>query len=286
MKKIDVVIDSDTYNEVDDQFAIIYGLVSRDIINIKAILAAPFYNRNSSSPKDGMEKSYQEIKHIISMFSIKSEGFVYPGATRFMEDEKTYVDSLAARYLVELAMSSQEKITVVAIAALTNIASAIVMEPRIVEHIKVVWLGGHDYYQKKKNEFNLRQDISAARVVFNSGVELVHIPCLGVVTNLTLTLAELEKIIDGKNKIGTYLTEIFRKCNINNLSYSRTISDVAAMAYVINPNMMEVIEEPRPDFNYNLEYVFNKNNSYGKKVIYLDRNKIIDDLLQKIINYK
>ena len=63
--KIDVVLDTDTYNEVDDQFALAYMLCRKDRINLKAICAAPFHNAKSDNPADGMEKSFQEIHHIL-----------------------------------------------------------------------------------------------------------------------------------------------------------------------------------------------------------------------------
>ena len=65
--KIDVVLDTDAYNEVDDQFAIAYMLRSSDRLNTCAIYAAPFFNSLSSSPADGMEKSYAEILKILSL---------------------------------------------------------------------------------------------------------------------------------------------------------------------------------------------------------------------------
>ena len=55
--KIDVVLDTDAYNEIDDQFAIAYLLRSADKLNTKALYAAPFYNSHSNGPEDGMERS-------------------------------------------------------------------------------------------------------------------------------------------------------------------------------------------------------------------------------------
>ena len=55
---IDVILDTDAYNEIDDQFAIAYMLANRDKLNVKALYAAPFHNAKSSGPKDGMIKSY------------------------------------------------------------------------------------------------------------------------------------------------------------------------------------------------------------------------------------
>ena len=57
---VDVVLDTDTYNEVDDQFALSYLLASQEQLSLKALYAAPFFNENSTGPADGMEKSYAE----------------------------------------------------------------------------------------------------------------------------------------------------------------------------------------------------------------------------------
>ena len=54
--KIDVVLDTDTYNEIDDQFALAYLIRSDEKLNLKAVYAAPFYNDKSTGPADGMEK--------------------------------------------------------------------------------------------------------------------------------------------------------------------------------------------------------------------------------------
>lgn len=55
---VDAVIDTDTFNEIDDQFAVSFMLLSKERINAKAIYAAPFFNSHSTSPEDGMQKSY------------------------------------------------------------------------------------------------------------------------------------------------------------------------------------------------------------------------------------
>ena len=42
--KIDVVLDTDTYNEIDDQFALAYLIRSEEKLSLKAVYAAPFFN--------------------------------------------------------------------------------------------------------------------------------------------------------------------------------------------------------------------------------------------------
>lgn len=65
--KIDVVLDTDTYNEIDDQFALAYMIKSDDKLNVKAIYAAPFFNEKSTGLADGMEKSYHEILKVLNL---------------------------------------------------------------------------------------------------------------------------------------------------------------------------------------------------------------------------
>ena len=41
--KVQMVLDTDTYNEIDDQFAVVQALLSPDQLAVEAIYAAPFY---------------------------------------------------------------------------------------------------------------------------------------------------------------------------------------------------------------------------------------------------
>ena len=143
--KVDMVLDTDTYNEVDDQFALSYALLSPEKLNVQAIYAAPFYNDRSGGPKDGMEKSYGEILRLLDRLGVDPEGRVFRGSESYLPDGRTPVDSPAARDLVARAMARPEDdpLYVVASGAITNVASAILMEPRITRRIVVVWLGGH-----------------------------------------------------------------------------------------------------------------------------------------------
>ena len=55
-----MVLDTDTYNEIDDQFALVYALLCPEKLNVEAVYAALFTNDRSTGPGDGMEKSYEE----------------------------------------------------------------------------------------------------------------------------------------------------------------------------------------------------------------------------------
>ncbi len=80
-KKIHAVIDSDTYNEVDDQFAISYAMLSPEKIEMEAVYAAPFSSDffarlmqtdgvaipMTGDLQEGLELSYQEILKLMKL---------------------------------------------------------------------------------------------------------------------------------------------------------------------------------------------------------------------------
>ena len=186
--KADVVIDTDTYNEIDDQFALAYLIRSDDKLNLKAIYAAPFFNHKSSGPADGMEKSYQEILRVLTLMEREDlKDVVFRGSTRYMPSEDEPVMSDAAKDLAARAMeyTQENPLYVIAIGAITNVSSALLLKPEIKDRIVLIWLGGNAIHWPHNKEFNLYQDVAGARIVFGCEVPLVQLPCMGVVSAFT-----------------------------------------------------------------------------------------------------
>ena len=213
----DVVLDTDTYNEIDDQFALAYLLRSSPMLRTQAVYAAPFSdpshrfgNFKSDNPAYGMEKSYQEILKILPLCGREDlSSCVFHGSTRYLADEQTPVESAAARDLAQRAMAytPEQPLYVVGIAAATNIASALLLNPSIRDRIVVVWLGGNAHTWPHNLEFNASQDIAAARVLFDSGVPLVQLPCMGVVSAFTTSGPELTHWLSNQNPLCDYLLD-------------------------------------------------------------------------------
>lgn len=177
--KIDVVLDTDTYNEIDDQFALSYMVRSEEKLEVKAIYAAPFSNHHSEGPADGMERSYQEIQKVLTLLEAEElKKVTYRGSTDYLPNEDEPIISDAAKDLAQRAMqySAENPLYVVSIGAITNIASAILLNPEITGRMVVVWLGGHALSWPDTKEFNMVQDIAAARIIFGCGVPWCSCP--------------------------------------------------------------------------------------------------------------
>ena len=285
---VDVILDTDTYNEIDDQFALAYLIKSDEKLNPKAILAAPFLNDKSTSPEDGMEKSFHEIHKILSLMRREDlKGIVYRGSERFLESETKPVQSDAARRLVELALGYSEEapLYVVAIGAITNIASAILMEPRIVDKIVLVWLGGNSFDWPNNDSFNVYQDVAAARVVFDSGIALVYLPCMGVVSAFTTSGPELEHWLRGKNDLCDYLADATTSEVIHyegGRFWTRTIWDVTAVAWLLDGDFMLDRIEHSPITQYDNYYSFDKTRHLIRYVYHIKRDNLFGDLFTKL----
>ncbi|MDX1285984.1 MAG: hypothetical protein R3182_13275, partial [Draconibacterium sp.] len=104
--KIRMVLDTDTYNEVDDQFALCYALLSPEKIKLEAIYAAPFHNNRSSGPGDGMKKSYDEILRLLKFMGKPAENFAFKGSDSYLKNIKKPIESDATRDLIKRAMKS------------------------------------------------------------------------------------------------------------------------------------------------------------------------------------
>lgn len=234
---VDVVLDTDTYNEIDDQFAIAYLLRSGEKLRTKALYAAPFFNSLSTGPEDGMEKSYQEIGKLLRF--MERDVPVFRGSAAFLKDERTPVHSDAARDLARrvLDYSPEAPLYIVAIGAITNVASALLLEPKLAENAVVVWLGGHGRHYHDTREFNMAGDVAAARVVMASGVPFVQLPCMGVVSEFRISGPELDYWLKDKNPLADYLAQNTREAAeryAKGKPWSRVIWDVTAVAWLLN----------------------------------------------------
>lgn len=283
--KLDMVLDTDTYNEVDDQFALAYCLRSPERLNVQAIYAAPFFNDRSSGPEDGMEKSLAEIVRLMGKMGVSPDGRVFEGSRSFLPDGRTPVDSPAARDLVARAMARPEDgppLIVAAIGAITNVASAILMEPRIARRIHVVWLGGNPTGYPTASEFNLSQDLHAARTAFDCGAPLTLVPCMGVASHMLTTVEELEKCIGGKNALCDALIELFAAYEDDRFAWGKEIWDVAVVGHLIQPEWVPTKLVPSPLLTDDSHWARDERRHPIREAYFCHRNPIFRDLFAKL----
>ena len=188
------------------------------------------------------------------------------------------------RDLIDRALASpdEDPIYVVAIGAITNVASALLLEPEIIKKIVVVWLGGHDLHWPHSVEFNLKQDVPGAQVVLDSGVPFVIVPCLGVTSHLLTTLPELQAYIGGTSPVGDYLCQIFKEYRPDSFGASSVIWDISTIAWLINPDWVPSNLVHSPILTDQVTWSVDRSRHLVRVANFIYRDPIFRDLFSKI----
>lgn len=285
--KVRMVLDTDTYNEVDDQFALAYALLSPEKVTLEAVYAAPFKNKRSVSPGDGMEKSYGEILRLLEMMGRTHEDFAFRGSGSYLSDVNKPIQSDAAEDLIKKAMESSpdNPLYVVTVGCITNIASAILLEPKIIQNIVVVWLGGNGLDWPHQREFNLVQDVLSSQVVLNSGVPLMILPTRPVISHFHTTMPELRYYLEGKNELADYLYQIVLEYSQGRDAWSKVIWDVTAVAWLVNADWIPSQIVHSPLLTDQVTYSKDLSRHFIRMASAIDRDAVFRDLFQKLTGF-
>ena len=200
--KLRVIIDSDCACEGDDAFAIAHALITSKF-EIKAICAANFLHE-----EDSVKRSYDAILRLLSEMDMEGAAPVLMGALPF-KSENEYELSEASKFIIEEAMRDDDKpLFVVVQGAITNLAAALKEKPEIAKRMQCIWIGGSDY-PNGGNEFNLSNDVYAARAVMESEVPLWQVP-RNVYSMMRVSFMTLYEKLSVCGKAGNYLlTQLF-----------------------------------------------------------------------------
>ena len=279
--KINLILDTDTYNECDDQFALSYLIKSKNVFNIEAITVAPYSHKaRNVSVKDGQELSYNEILKICNWLNFETNNRVFKGSMDYIQNGYDETND-AVNKIIEIALKNN-KTYILGIGAITNIALAIKKEPKIVKKIEIIWLGGNELGYKDNLEYNFRQDVEAVKIVFESKVKLTILPCKNIISELRIDINTLKKYLENKSELCNYLIERFYNDGYHGIQESRVIWDISVIAYMINKKWFETEQISCPNIRKDTSYEVTDNRHNITFVTKLDRNKIYEDLFNKL----
>jgi inosine-uridine nucleoside N-ribohydrolase len=274
--RIPVILDADTGNEVDDLYAISRALIepSWDIL----ALNATHWQTSHWAIPESMENSHRLNQVILGLLDLKTK--TRRGGTARMYDWGDKAQHSAAAYeIIKQAknMNKEQKLTVIALGALTNIASAIYIDPGIESKIKLFWLGtGYEFEQDVLTtiDFNSIMDIQAVNILFNSDVEM-HIIPNNTARNMELSFEETEDNLRGIHPLGDYLCDRWYQ-HLDGSRKKRVIWDLALIEAIIHPDWAEqVIIHTSKDYG-------NRDISYYKVI---DHQKMKEEFFDTMKNY-
>lgn len=285
-----VVIDSDTYNEMDDQYAIAYAIASEKM-EVLALHAAPFLNDRSTSFEEGMELSFKEMHRVLEVIGRQGEIPVFEGARRRVSDDPEGFDpeNPASRNLVRIARKARKPVYVLTLGAITNVAAALMLDPSIKDRIVVVWLGTNCFSKGHLREFNLLQDYMAGQMVVDSGVPLVILPALGGPGEGTQVLVVGQDDVntiagDGRAQL-FFRSELPQEFHDTQGEWHHILWDIAAPGLIANPQDYRLRVIPAPILTEEQKFAFDSTRHPVVWMDSLDPEPIRSDLFRCISSY-
>jgi inosine-uridine nucleoside N-ribohydrolase len=278
-----MVLDTDTWNEIDDQFALVHVLLAPDRARLEAVYAAPFANTRAATPAEGMRKSEAEIHRVLDAAGQKVP--VFSGSEQWLTEAGHPVPSPAADDLIERSRTGDSPLYVVAIGAPTNVASALLADPTLAGRIVVVWLGGHALNWGDAAEFNLKQDPDASRVLLDSGVPLVLVPCWGVTDHMITTKAEIDRYVRPHGEVGALLAGLYDDYVPDEPGQSKIIWDMVAAAWVLNQDWLGTEFTTSPLLTPSLTWSRDPGRHLIRSTTQLNRDLIFGDLFRRLAEH-
>ncbi len=230
-----VIVDADSGNEVDDLFALV-RLLLEPTLEVTALNAAHWQTSHWTEPRS-MENSHRVNQQLLGELQLEVKTF--RGAPARMYDWGDRAQHSAAAYEIIRQAVAQEEVTVVALGALTNIASAVFIQPTIAKQLKVYWLGTTLDFETsvlKRNDFNPLMDPYALDYLLDSEVEM-HIMPINVAVAMEVEYTELKGAI-GKHPIGAYLIQRWDN-HLDSSRKNRVLWDLGLVSAFISPGFAQ-----------------------------------------------
>lgn len=254
MKKRNIIIDCDP--GIDDIVALSFAFANEDKFNILGITTV--------AGNQTIDKVTQNTLKVLSYY--KKNIKVAMGQKRPLVREKSVVSNVhgengmgdyhlpkpclklysdnAITFLRDTIMSSEEKVTLVPVGPLTNIALLIKIFPEVAENIELISIMGgstHGGNCKPYAEFNIWADPEAARIVFDSKLPIV-MSGLNVTHSTGLYFTDVDKLAESYGKAtelcGKMLQYYYKGDHVKGKTFT-PIHDACALMYLIHPEIYE-----------------------------------------------
>jgi purine nucleosidase len=286
--RIPVVLSTDVGNEIDDQWAITY-LLLQPRFKVLGIMSA--HAPSITAPAG--HTSYRILVDVVeNRLGMRVHPPLIEGGSLPLDDAKTPLVSPAVKFLIEksLVFSKDDRLTVLMIGAVTDVASAILFDPTIVDRIRVIQMGFND--EQGGEEFNIANDVHAVQAILDSNVPLVVGPGKVCRASLSLTFDQARDMISTRGPIGAWLWEEYqawyfryvKPLRVNDFSKPWVIWDDITLAYVLG--MTEQHTSARPRLRDNMTFEQIKTERVVTWITDVDEQRLWSDFLRLVDAYQ
>jgi inosine-uridine nucleoside N-ribohydrolase len=309
--KIPVIFDTDANNEVDDQHALAYLLFSGDHFNVEGVTVNATSAPSGYSDESDVSDHYEEAKRVMQLCgNFYSKIPLKTGANGSFEEIKNHIGDPdfdgheAVDFIIEQAMKKRnQKLVLLPVGKLTNIALALMKEPAIAKKVRIVWLGSN---YPEPGEHNQDWDIESMNYILDvdvpfeivtvrsgkpSGTAAVMVSKDQILRRMPGKGPEIDTPVTGRHggefsNFGDYSVNLFERYTMWGDPPGRALFDMAAVAIVKNPDWAETREIPAPVY-VNGKWVERPNNP--RKITlweWFDIYGIMNDFFVTMDDYK
>ncbi len=251
-ERIPVLFDTDANNELDDQHALAYLLFNGEIFDVRGVTVNATFNGGE------IQEHYKEAERIMQLCGVNDKIPLFAGANAGFEDirdsinEQEYDGKDAVEFIIEEARKNRDqKLVLLPVGKLTNVALALEKAPDIKDKVRIVWLGSN---YPEPGEYNQINDIPSLNYILDQEVtfEMVTVR-YGKPSGsdaVKATLDDIEKNMPGVGptsdpvtgrhgntftSFGDYSVDLFRNTKMYGNPPSRALFDMVAVAIVKEP---------------------------------------------------
>lgn len=297
-----VIIDNDLSGDPDGLFQVAHALMSPSA-EIRAIIGSHLSVNDGFDPsKKQAENAAAKARELIGVMGTAVP--VFAGSNTAMPNDSTPVKNAGVDFIIAEAMRTDTKapLYVVCGAGLTEIASALLTEPRIADRLTLIWIGGPEYADLaapppgfSQVEYNLNIDKAAARVVFNrSAVPVWQVP-RNAYRQCLMSYAQLLLRVKPKGQLGAYLYQQIAGILLRLQQYGLKAAETYVMGdsplvlltalqaqFEPDPSSSDYAVKPAPLISPEGQYLYNHKGRMIRVYTRLDTYLMFEDFFAKL----
>jgi len=275
-ERLRVIIDSDAKNEIDDQWAIALAILSPERFEIEGFVGANFDNERGGS--DGVAASVAEIEMVLDKAGMAGRWPVLPGSDP-MRYQYESSHSPGVDFIVERARAGtpEKPLWVVGLGAATDMASALLKAPDIIDRVVAFWHLRTRWPEKCYN-FNVIGDVRAARLLFHTPLSFV---LFDTGEYLRCPMAESAQFVAPYGELGNYL-HAYRSREEWYASPRKGFFDLGDIAALVDPDLACWDVTQCPEVDWDLSYRFTDRLGSILRCYHIDRDRTFELLYEKL----
>jgi inosine-uridine nucleoside N-ribohydrolase len=241
MKKHHLILDCDTKNERDDQFAIAYALAHPQIV-LEGVVSVQ--NNAVGGVADTVERYHREARKLMRL--AQSDVPTFKGSRYPLARTEQSEQSRGVAFIIRKARELGARLTLVGTGPATDIAAALLQAPEAMQPVTVVWIGSMldnaMLRARKSNECNFCGDKVAFAVMTREKKGLVLLPGPGLTDRMVVQCAALGRAL---RKAGNPLADYLAWLMESSPNKFWVLWDVAAVAVAIGFGIVAEQQAPR-----------------------------------------